>query len=127
MSTSLSTPASSDVTPLLETQPLRERFREAERLTRELIQHLEHGFLPKAGEVREMVRRGSRQEEMANVADHSIRTSVDAAVTSHEYTLDVVRRLERYLRSIDSEVKEILSNDQGTQRRGPSGNKPSRS
>lgn len=93
---------------LLETQPLRERFREAERLTRELIQHLELGFMPKMQEVRRIARKATTPNQMDDIADNTIRTSVDAVLTSHEYSLDLTRKLERYLQSIEKEVNEIV-------------------
>lgn len=97
---------------LLETQPLRDRFREAERLTRELIQHLELGFLPKTEDVKRVAKKGTAGTHAGELTDQTIRASVDGMLTAHEYTLDLTRKLERYLQSIEREVQSIVSGSQ---------------
>lgn len=93
---------------LLETMPLRDRIREAERLTRELVEHLELGFITKIHAVRSLSRKeGPGQGE--HVADNTIRTAVDAALSSHEYTMDMTRKLERLLDSINREMNSLVT------------------
>lgn len=94
--------------PLLEAMPLRDRVREAEQLVRELADHLERGFLPKIHEVRRLTRHtGSGDAE--SIMDSTVRTTVDAALSSHEYSLELVRKLDRFLISIDREFQQLVS------------------
>ncbi len=91
----------------LEAKPLREKFREAERLTRELIQHLDHGFAPKIHQVVKVARRGVSPTKAETVADKTVRSAIDTALTSHEYTIELTRKLESYLDAITKELHEI--------------------
>lgn len=93
---------------LLETMPLRDRIREAELLTRELTEHLEHGFKPKIHTVRSLTRKGGPSPG-EHVADNSVRNAVDAALSSHVYTLELSRKLERLLDSINREAHSLVT------------------
>ncbi|MFV0442499.1 MAG: hypothetical protein ACK5Q5_02905 [Planctomycetaceae bacterium] len=93
---------------LLETMPLRDRIREAERLARELTEHLELGFLTKIHAARSLTRKEG-QTGGEHVTDISVRTAVDAALTSHEYTVELTRKLDRLLDSINRETNSLVS------------------
>jgi hypothetical protein len=96
---------------LLEAMPLRDRVREAEQLVRELADHLERGFLPKIHEVRRLTRH-TGLDAAETTKDSTIRSTVDAALSSHEYSLELVRKLDRFLMSIDREFQHLVSNTQ---------------
>lgn len=96
-------------TQLLETMPLRDRVREAEQLVRELADHLERGFLPKIHEVRRLTRH-TGLDAVETTKDSTIRSTVDAALASHEYSLELVRKLDRFLMSIDRGFQHLESN-----------------
>jgi hypothetical protein len=91
---------------LLETMPLRDRIREAERLSRELAEHLDLDFCKKIHAVRAFTRREGHGGEA--VADHTVRASVDAALSSHEYTIELIRRLDLLLDSINREAGSVV-------------------
>ena len=93
---------------LLETMPLRDRIREAERLSRELAQHLEMDFLTKIHNVRKLTRPEGRGNT-ESVADNAVRSGVDTALNSHVYTLELTRKLERFLDSINREMHALVS------------------
>lgn len=93
---------------LLETMPLRDRLREAERLVREFTQHLELGFMPKVHACRQLARpAGPRATD--DVPDQSIRSSAEAVLLAHEYSVELSRKLERFLDSIDRESQKLVS------------------
>jgi len=94
---------------LLETMPLRDRIREAERLSRELAQHLELDFLTKVHSVRSTTRTDRHGHQHEHVADNTVRTAVDAVLNSHEYTMELTRKLERFLNSINREMHALVS------------------
>jgi hypothetical protein len=93
--------------------PLRDRIREAERLARELVEHLDLGFRTKIHAVRSLTRRdGPGAGEQ--VTDNSVRTAVDAALSSHEYTLELSRKLGRLLESINRETHGLVTGTTAT-------------
>ncbi|MEZ6066587.1 MAG: hypothetical protein R3B90_12970 [Planctomycetaceae bacterium] len=93
---------------VLEALSLRERIRDAERLSRELAGHLEQGLLPKLHEVRQITH--SRMQGSADeVSDTGLRTRTEAVLQSHEYTLELSRKLERYLLSVERETHGIVT------------------
>ncbi len=97
--------------PLMGTLTLREKLREAERLSRELGEHLEHGSLPKVQEALELARRAANPRLSESVSDNALRTHVDAVLSSHEYSLSVLRRLSDYLVAIEQHVAGLISGE----------------
>lgn len=87
---------------------LREKFNDVERLARELMQHLEHGFIPKAQELRRTAQRGCVPEHQDAVTDATIRNLVEQVLASDDYTRELCSRAQRYLEAVDHEVAEIL-------------------
>jgi len=85
--------------------PLRERFTVAERLARDLIDHIEHGFLPKTAHLRRLVRSGSGDSA---VTDKTVRDHVKRLLDTDQFTADVYARFEKWLRSIEKEVTRII-------------------
>lgn len=93
---------------ILEAMPLRDRVREAEQLVRELADHLERGFIPKIHEARRLTRGGGHDPGEV-VMDSTVRSTVDSALASHEYSLELIRKLERFLSSIDREFQQLVN------------------
>lgn len=89
--------------------PLRDRIREAERLCRELAEHLELDFHTKIHAVRKLTASKDGPGAGEFVADNTIRASVDAALNSHEYSLDLTRKLDRLLDSIHREASAVVN------------------
>ena len=96
---------------VLESMPLRDRVREAEQLVRELADHLERGFIPKIHEVRKLTR-SEKSSSGEVVMDSTVRTTVDTALSRHEYSVELCRKLDRFLQSIDREFRQIVSGNQ---------------
>jgi len=91
--------------------PLRDRVREAERLTRELTDHLERGFLPKVQEARRSTK--PTPANLETVMDSTVRSTTEAALSSHEYTMQLARNLDMLLGSIDRELQWMISGGDG--------------
>ena len=87
---------------------LRERFIAAERLTRELIDHLDQGFAPKAEALKRVVRAGLEENPHDDVRDVTIRTRAFELLESEAYTNQLYEKTERYFSAIESGVAEIL-------------------
>ena len=96
----------------LESMTLREKYKAADVIVRELIEHIELGFLPK---VRQLERLVEPQESSGvyrlpenSATDRTIRDEVGVVLESELFTDDVVEQLRALLESIDSDVAQIL-------------------
>ncbi|MCA8996130.1 MAG: hypothetical protein KDA80_04075 [Planctomycetaceae bacterium] len=89
---------------------LHDKLSEADKLVRELIHHLESGFIPKAHGLRRTAREGRDPTEMDEVTDLTIRNSVEVVVQSDAFSREVGEKLHGFLMSIDHDVDAILGN-----------------
>jgi hypothetical protein len=94
----------------IEQLTLREMFTEAERLTRELIEHLDQGFLPKSHELARLVRPINGEPPGLNdLEDVTVRTQAARLLESEAFTEQVYAGLDEYSRAIDASVTRILT------------------
>lgn len=94
----------------IENLPLREKLNAAERLARELKEHLEQAVLPRSNDLRRLVRRRDNPDE--SVTDKTVRNSVDQVFATEEYTTKLVEELFSYLDMIDRELKQLVDDGQ---------------
>lgn len=87
---------------------LREKLSEADKLSRELIHHLESGFIPKAHMLRRVARHGADPSEQDEISDATIRNQVDSVTESHKFSHNLQTQLKMFLDSIDREICGIL-------------------
>lgn len=92
---------------------LREKLRDAARSVRELIEHIEHGFVPKVHELRKLTRQHDPASGTPPVADVTIRSYVSAVLESDRFTVGLNESLENYLNSIQKDVSEVVSRGVG--------------
>ena len=85
--------------------PLRDRLKHAEMLARELVEHLEQGFIPKV----ERVRKVTRQANTDSTTDHTIRDQVDLVLNSERFTREVYSKLNACLQSISTDVEKMVT------------------
>ena len=89
---------------------LREMFVEAERLTRELIEHIDQGFLPKTHELARLIRPIHGDPPGLDVLeDVTVRTQASRLLETEAYTEEMFTRLGEFCRTIDSSVSRILT------------------
>ncbi len=84
---------------------LRDKLNEAERLMRELMDHLDNGFIPKA---RSLSR--SLQEHGNNVSlisDTTVRQQAAEIIDSNRYSEQLYKKVGELLSSIDEDVAAI--------------------
>jgi len=86
--------------PSLSQLTLRELFTHAERLARELIEHLDQGFLPKLQTMRELARPVD-DLNAEQVPDVTVRNQAKQLLDSDEFTQPLLRKLDDYLQAID--------------------------
>ena len=89
--------------------PLRDLFIEAERVSRELSDHLDQGFLPKSHYLRQITRLSSLSPNDSFVQDVTIRHHTAQVLDSEQFTRNLYEKLARYLEAIDTSVLRILS------------------
>ena len=92
---------------------LREKLRDAAHVARELIEHLELGFVPKVHELRKLSRQHDPASGLPPVADVTIRSYVSAVLESDRFSAGLNDNLENYLNSIRKDVTEVVSRGVG--------------
>ena len=88
--------------------PLREKLKDLEKLTRELIDHLRRGFIPRSQSLRRLARRANQPDQRDSVSDVAIRAAVASTLQSDEYTQQLCAKTREYLRSVQTEVEEMF-------------------
>lgn len=83
---------------------LREMFTDVERLTRELVEHLEQGFLPKSQALLRIVPEGSEQDDIADV---TVRSHAARLLESGDFAEQLYEKVSGYCAAIDREVTRI--------------------
>ncbi len=92
----------------LEEMTLHERLLAAQRLNRELVEHLEQGFIPKAHNLRRVTRVGSSADDSA--ANHrTIHTTAAQVVESDDFTVGLHENLIACGESIRKSAQEMSS------------------
>lgn len=94
----------------LENVPLQDLCKDAERLTRELIDHLERNMIPKTKEFQSLVRPDSAFDTGSRVQDITIRNQAKTLQESQEFTEQLYQKTSQYLDAIDREVGRITGN-----------------
>jgi len=87
---------------------LREMFSDTERLTAELADHLELGFLPKNQQLIRMVRVLPDGVEKRRVEDISVRNQAAELLKSDHFTQELFAKLDEYLEAIDQSINQII-------------------
>ena len=91
-----------------ESLTLRDQLNDADRLTREIMDHLERAFIPQAHELRRVTRITGEDDPANQLADVTLRNQVGNLLKSDDYTLTMTKRLHAYLTSIGKEVGKIV-------------------
>ncbi len=92
---------------------LREKLRDAAHGIRELIEHLELGFVPKVHDLRKLSRQHDPLSDSPPVADVTIRSYVSSVLESDRFTAGLQDSLENYLNSIQKDVSDVVSRGVG--------------
>ena len=92
----------------LDEMPLRELFTEAERLTRELVDHIDLGFLPKINNLNRLTREDAGNYELPEIEDITIRNHAAQVLESERFTAQFYQETERYLLAIEHAVSKFV-------------------
>ena len=92
----------------VESLTLRQKLIDAEKLARELVEHLERGFIPKVHQLRRTARRAANPEHQGEIKDLTVRNTVDQVLKSDDYTRQLGDRAISLLNAIDTDVQTIF-------------------
>ena len=87
-------------------QTLREQFTHAEQLTKELVDHLEHNFLPKIHDLKKLVQTELKGE--AVVEDITMRNHASTVLESARFADEISDKMTAYFTSINQSVARII-------------------
>lgn len=96
---------------LVEDLPLRDVFTEAERLGRELIDHLDNGFLPQVRALVELVEVSDAGVRRDDVEDVTIRNQAAKLLDRARFADDLYARFDRCVIAIEQSVSRITSGE----------------
>ena len=95
----------------VEEMPLRDVFTEAERVARELLDHLENGFLLKVQGLRELVEVSDRGVGPDDVEDVTVRNHAAQLLDRARFADNLYSRLDECLEVIERRVTQITSGE----------------
>lgn len=92
-----------------EGKTLRDRCRDANRVVREVIDHLENSFLPKVSSLRKLARSREQAFDPSSVRDVTIRTHAAAILEAEQYSIKLEEESKRLLSIIATEVEQLVN------------------
>ncbi len=96
--------------PSLDDVPLRDLCKEAERMTRELIDHLERNQIPKTRELLNLVRPDSPlAPEGQIVQDITVRTSAARLIESQDFAAELFEKVSEYFSAIHTGLEGMVA------------------
>lgn len=88
---------------------LREKLKDAENLARQLIDHLERGFIPKVHSLRRLARQANDPDHRESITDLAIREGASGVIQSDDYTRQLSEKTHAYLESIAADVDALFN------------------
>lgn len=92
----------------IEQLTLREKFSDVEFLVRELTEHLEQSFVPRAKAVEELVKPDLRPADRDAIPDSTVRSRMTVLLGSDDFTQTLFSRLECYLKAIQEGARKAI-------------------
>ncbi|MFQ5732484.1 MAG: hypothetical protein ACE5KM_11095 [Planctomycetaceae bacterium] len=86
---------------------LRELLRDAELSRRELGEHLERGFAPKAASLARLIRPKPGGDWNHGLEDRSLHHTAQMVLDSHQFTDNLIQGFRRLLKAIDESVSRV--------------------
>lgn len=94
--------------PSLSNLTLRELIIEAQKLSRDLADHLDRNFLPKVNQLKRQSQPTSDSPYPLDVEDITVRNQVKVVLESEKYTNSTYKKLHQYCKAIDEAVSKIV-------------------
>jgi len=93
----------------LEGMTLRDKCREANRVVRELIDHLDQGFLPKVQAMQKLARGREAKFDPSQIRDVTIRTHAASILEAENYTAKLDEEAKQLFTAIAREVEQVVN------------------
>ncbi len=88
--------------------PLRELLTDADRLTRDLIDHMKRGFIPKVKQLNDFVKVDFYANDEKRIHDVTVRNQSSQLLDSEDFSKQLSDKLNRYVTAIDAAVEKII-------------------
>ncbi|HUG19866.1 MAG TPA: hypothetical protein VMM56_12860 [Planctomycetaceae bacterium] len=85
-----------------------EKVKNTELLVRELIQHLEMGFLPKLKRLSKVTRLGRANSKLEEIGDLTIRLHVSQVTESERFTETIHARLMELIEALEVDMQNVV-------------------
>jgi hypothetical protein len=92
----------------LESMTTQEKVKNTELLVRELIQHLEMGFLPKLKRLSKVTRLGRANSKLEEIGDLTIRLHVSQVTESERFTESIHERLIELIQALEVDMQNVV-------------------
>lgn len=93
----------------IEEMTLRDRVAAAQRLSRDLVEHLDQGFIPKVHQLRRVTRSDSQGvDKEQGPSDRTVHSAAAGVLEADHYTVKVYQRLIAHGESVRRSVHEII-------------------
>ena len=89
----------------IDNMTLRDKLNEAERLMRELMDHLDNGFIPKARSLGRSLQESGNDTTL--LSDTTVRQQAAELIDSNRFSENIYKKISRLLESIDGDVGSI--------------------
>ena len=93
---------------LIESMTTQEKVKNTELLVRELIQHLEMGFLPKLKKLSKVTRLGRANSKLEEIGDLTIRLHVSQVTESERFTESIHERLIEFIEALEIDMQNVV-------------------
>ena len=87
---------------------LRELFTGSERFARELIDHLDHNFIPQVQHLDRLVRSHANPIKREEIQDITVRNQAATVINSDQFTQQLCQKIMEYLAAIDKAVNREI-------------------
>jgi len=92
----------------IESMTLHEKVKKTEVLVRELIEHMELGFLPKLKSLQKISRVGSSRSQLEEIADLTIRNHVSQVLESEQFTESLFEKLSSLTNALEKDMNDVM-------------------
>lgn len=92
----------------IEGMTLQDKVKNSELLVREIIEHLELGFLPKLKNLQKISRVSNNLSQLEEIADLTIRNHVVQVLESEQFTESLFEKLSLLTSALEKDMNDVM-------------------
>jgi hypothetical protein len=92
----------------IEGMTLQDKVKNSELLVREMIEHLELGFLPKLKNLQKISRVSNNLSQLEEIADLTIRNHVVQVLESEQFTESLFEKLSLLTSALEKDMNDVM-------------------